>query len=133
MTPLRKRMIEDLRIRNYSSNTIDVYVRSVAQFATFHRQSPDRLGPEDVRTYQVHMLDRKTSWAVRIAHAVADVGARLATDLPGSALVGRVSHPLDDSSQFPIVIASFLSKGPALLGRTRPRHLTLFGRATPLA
>jgi len=57
---------------------------------------------------------------LRFAHAVTVTGARLATDLPDSALVGRVSHPLDDSSKFPKVIASFLSIGPASLGRTRP-------------
>jgi site-specific recombinase XerD len=57
-------MIDDLRIRNYSSGTIDVYVRAVTRFAVFHQRSPEQLGPEDVRTYQVHLLDRKTSWAV---------------------------------------------------------------------
>jgi site-specific recombinase XerD len=57
-------MIEDLRIRNYSQNTVDAYVRVVARFAAFHRRSPDQLGAEDVRTYQVHMLEHKTSWSV---------------------------------------------------------------------
>jgi hypothetical protein len=42
-----------------------------------------------------HMLAR-----LRINAAVTDDAARLATDLPGSALVGRVSHPLDDFSEF---------------------------------
>ena len=39
MTPLRQRMIEDLRIRNYAPGTIEVYVRLVARFAAFHRRS----------------------------------------------------------------------------------------------
>ena len=64
MTPLRQRMIEDLRIRNYAPGTIEVYVRLVARFAAFHRRSPDRLGPEDVRTYQLHLLERGTSWSI---------------------------------------------------------------------
>lgn len=64
MTPLRKRMTEDLRIRNYSPRTIDTYIRTVGQFAMHCGRSPDKLGPEDVRTYQVHMLDNKTSWSV---------------------------------------------------------------------
>jgi site-specific recombinase XerD len=62
MTPLRKRMIEDLRIRNYSPGTVEVYVRLVARFAAFHARSPERLGPEEVRAYQVHMLERGVSW-----------------------------------------------------------------------
>jgi integrase/recombinase XerD len=64
MSPLRQRMIEDLRIRNYAPGTIEVYVRLVARFAAFHRRSPDRLGPEDVRTYQLHLLERGTSWSI---------------------------------------------------------------------
>lgn len=64
MTPLRKRMVEDMRIRNYSPGTIEVYVRVVARFAAFHGCSPEQLGAEDVRTYQVHMLEHKTSWSV---------------------------------------------------------------------
>ena len=62
MTPLRRRMIEDLRIRNRSPRTIEAYVRAVVRFAVFHRRSPDQLGPEDVRTYQVHLIEQKTSW-----------------------------------------------------------------------
>jgi site-specific recombinase XerD len=64
MTPLRKRMIDDLRIRNRSPGTIKAYVRAVARFAAYHRRSPEQLGPEDVRAYQVHLLERKTSWPV---------------------------------------------------------------------
>ena len=64
MTPLRKRMIDDMRIRNYSPGTIKVYVRLVARFATFHTRSPEDLGPEEIRTYQVHLLDQETSWTI---------------------------------------------------------------------
>jgi integrase/recombinase XerD len=64
MTPLRQRMIEDLRIRNYSPHTVDIYVRLVARFAKHFGRSPDRLGPEQVRDYQVHLLALKTSWTL---------------------------------------------------------------------
>jgi len=64
MTPLRKRMIEDLRIRNRSPRTIDTYVRLVARFAKHHGRSPDKLGPEEIRAYQVHLLAQKTSWSL---------------------------------------------------------------------
>ena len=58
MTELRTRMIDDLRIRNYSPNTIDVYVRQVAFFSRHFGVSPDRLGPEHVRVYLLHLVNK---------------------------------------------------------------------------
>ena len=47
---------------------------------------------------------------LRIARAVVAAGARLTTDLPGSALVGTVSHRLDDDSEFQgSIVSPFLS------------------------
>jgi integrase/recombinase XerD len=63
-TPLRQRMIDDLRIRNCSPRTIEAYISHVARFAKFHKRSPEMLGAEDVRTYQKHLLDRDVSWSL---------------------------------------------------------------------
>jgi Phage integrase, N-terminal SAM-like domain len=59
MTELRRRMLEELRLRNYSPNTIEVYLRCVANFAHHFRVSPDRLGPEHIREYQLFLVERK--------------------------------------------------------------------------
>ncbi|NGX38250.1 MAG: Tyrosine recombinase XerD [Chlamydiae bacterium] len=65
MTKLRRRMIEDLRIRNYAAKTIDAYIRCTAQFAKHFDISPDRLGIEHVREYQVFLVEtKKASWAI---------------------------------------------------------------------
>jgi integrase/recombinase XerD len=65
MTELRRRMIEELRLRNYSPNTITIYIRCVAQFAQHFRLSPDRLGPEHIRQYQLFLVQGKeVSWAL---------------------------------------------------------------------
>lgn len=56
MTPLRRRMLEDMQIRNLSPHTIDGYTRYVAQFAKHFKTSPDQLGPEHVRTYLLHLI-----------------------------------------------------------------------------
>ena len=61
LTPLRRRMLEDMQIRNYSPHTIDGYLRSVAQFAKHFHTSPDRLGAEDIRTYQLFLLQQQVS------------------------------------------------------------------------
>lgn len=59
VTPLRRRMIEDLEIRNRTPNTIRSYVTAVAQFAQHFRQSPEKLGLEEIREYQVHLVRDK--------------------------------------------------------------------------
>lgn len=72
MTILRRRMIDDLRIRNYAPGTIEIYVRCVAQFAQHWGQSPDRLGPEQIRQYLVFLVRRrKVSWSVFKLHLCA--------------------------------------------------------------
>ena len=64
MTSLRKRMLDDMRIRNFSPHTIDGYIRYVAQFAKHFGKSPDRLGIEHVRQFQLFLLEKKkVSWS----------------------------------------------------------------------
>jgi len=63
MTPLRQRFLDDLRLRNYSPRTLEAYVLRVAQFAQHFRRSPDQLGMEDVRAYQLHLLEQQASWS----------------------------------------------------------------------
>jgi len=65
MTPLRQRMHDDLQLRNYSPQTIECYLRCVAQFAQYFRTSPERLGPEQVRQYQLYLVQEKhVSWSL---------------------------------------------------------------------
>ena len=63
MTPLRQRFIDDMRLRNYSPATIEAYVDGVARFARHFGRSPDQLGPEEVRAYQLEMLEQQFSWS----------------------------------------------------------------------
>lgn len=59
MTSLRKRMLEDLQIRNYAPTTVAAYIRSVAEFAKHFGKSPELLGPEQIREYQLHLIKEK--------------------------------------------------------------------------
>ena len=62
MSPLRQRMIEDMTIRNMSPATQRDYVYAVGKFSRYFGRSPDRLEHEDVRTYQVHLVEQGISW-----------------------------------------------------------------------
>ena len=64
MTPLRQRMLEDMQVRNLAPKTQRTYVDRVAQFARHFGRSPDQLGPEDIRAYQVALVERRVSWSV---------------------------------------------------------------------
>ena len=62
LSPLRRRMIEDMTVRNLSPATQQSYVNAVARFSQFFGRSPDRLDLEDVRAFQVHEVARGLSW-----------------------------------------------------------------------
>ena len=59
MTALRQRMLEDLRIRNYAPTTVECYIRSVAEFARHFNKPPDQLGPEEIRSWQLFLLNER--------------------------------------------------------------------------
>lgn len=64
MTPLRQRMLDDLRVRNYAAKTQTTYIQRVAHFAAYFKRSPEQLGTEEIRTYLVHLADTKrVSWS----------------------------------------------------------------------
>jgi site-specific recombinase XerD len=61
ISPLRQRMIDDMRMRKLSDKTQSHYLRAVRQFAAFLGRSPDTASVEDLRRYQLHLVDHGTS------------------------------------------------------------------------
>ena len=59
MTVLRQRLVEDLRLRNRSPRTVEIYVAQVAAFARYFRRSPEELGAEQVREYLLYLLQER--------------------------------------------------------------------------
>ena len=59
MTKLRQRMIEDMEIRNLSPNTQLSYLQQVSGFAKYCHRSPEEVGPEEIRAYQVHLTTER--------------------------------------------------------------------------
>src|SRR5277367_1196676 len=82
MTALRRRMIDDMTVRNLSPATQQSYVYAVAKFSRFFACSPDRLGIEEVRTYQLRaqwLADRQSELLpVPYFHVVFTVPAPIA-------------------------------------------------------
>ena len=106
INPLRRRMIEDMTIRDLAPATQRFYVHAVAKFSQHFKQSPDRLGIEDVRAFQVHLASNGISWAVlnqivcalRFFYGVtlgqSEVPERVHPPLPAAQLARRLSpHP----------------------------------------
>ena len=67
MTLLRQRMLEDMSIRNFAENTCRSYLQQVSAYAKYFHRSPESLGPEDVRTYQVYLTKILAPSSVGIA------------------------------------------------------------------
>lgn len=63
MTPLRQRFIDDLRLRNYAPRTIEAYVAGVLRLARFLGRAPDQATGEDLRAFQLALVDRGCSWS----------------------------------------------------------------------
>jgi integrase/recombinase XerD len=61
ISPLRQRMLEDMRLRKLAPQTQASYVRSVRRLAAYLRRAPDTATVEDLRNFQLHLVDRGTS------------------------------------------------------------------------
>ena len=59
MTPLRRRMTEDMQVRNFSPHTQNSYVQQVSLFARHFSKSPEIMGREEIRSYQVYLTNEK--------------------------------------------------------------------------
>ena len=59
VSPLRQRMIDDMTVRNFAPNTMLCYLKQVSYFAQYFGKSPDRLGPEQIRSYQIYLAKER--------------------------------------------------------------------------
>ncbi len=63
-TPLTRRMADDMKLRNLSQSTIDAYTYHVGRFAEFLGTPVEVATPEDVRSFQLHLIEvRKVGWS----------------------------------------------------------------------
>jgi site-specific recombinase XerD len=59
ITPLRQRMIDDMRIRNRADNTQSAYLQQVIAYAEYFHRSPEELGLEAIRAYQLYLTQTR--------------------------------------------------------------------------
>lgn len=72
MTHIRKLMLEELQRRNYSQTTVTSYINIVAAFAKYFQRPPDQLGPDEIRQYQLYLLNERKQGARTVgAHTAA--------------------------------------------------------------
>src|SRR6266542_2482942 len=71
MTALRQRMLDDMQVRNFSPHTQSTYVLQVALFARHFPESPEGLGPEEIRAYQIYLTNERKLAISSILLAVA--------------------------------------------------------------
>ena len=71
MTSLRQRMTEDMQVRNLSPRTQATYILQVSLFARHFHRSPEALGPEQIRAYQVFLVNQKKLAPNSVCLAVA--------------------------------------------------------------
>ena len=71
MPSLRQRMLEDMQVRRLSPFTQRTYVETVARFARYFDRSPERLGPEHIRAYQVYLATERGLAASSLIVAVS--------------------------------------------------------------
>jgi site-specific recombinase XerD len=121
MSPLRRRMIEDMTIRNLSPATQRSYVHAVAKFSRFFGHSPDRLGLEDVRAFQVHLVAGGMSWPA-LNQTVCALRFFYGVTLGKAALPERIAYAREPR-KLPVVLSAdevvrFLEAVPGLKSRT---------------
>ena len=104
VSPLRQRMIEDMTVRNFAPNTQESYLRQVSLFARHFGKSPDQLGPEEIRTYQIYLAEeRKVSVGTRIV-AVSALRFFYAVSLQRDWTVQLIPTPKKDH-RLPVILS----------------------------
>jgi site-specific recombinase XerD len=64
LSPIAQRMAEDMRVRNLAQRTIDSYTYHVERFSKHFGKPLDQLGPEEIRQFQLHLIEvKKSSWS----------------------------------------------------------------------
>jgi integrase/recombinase XerD len=104
MTPLRQRMIQDLRLRNLAPNTQKAYVRAVAKMAQHFRRSPELLSTEEVRSYLVYLVEEKHAGTDQYVQVLCALRFLFNVTLGRKEVLEGIPHPRT-AKKLPLVLA----------------------------
>ena len=103
VTQLRKQMLEELQRRNYSQTTVNSYLRIVEAFAKHFGRSPDQLGPDEIRRYQVYLLKERKLGVRTVGHCTAALRFFFCKTLKRAYPIEEVPYP-KASRRLPIIL-----------------------------
>ncbi len=103
VTPLRQRMLDDMRMRKLSPKTQSHYLRSVKRFTGFLGRSPDTASAEDLRRYQLHLVDHGIS-PVSLNAAITGLKFFFETTLDHAELMAK-TQPVHVPHKLPVVLS----------------------------
>ena len=103
VSPLRQRMIEDMRLRKLNGKTQIAYIRAVRRLAGFLRRSPDTATGEDLRRFQLHMVDQGTS-SMTINATISGLRFFFEITLERGELMAMMS-PVREPRKLPVVLS----------------------------
>jgi len=103
VSPLRQRMIEDMRLRKLNGKTQIAYVRAVRRLAGFLRRSPDTATGEDLRRFQLHMVDQGIS-SMTINATISGLRFFFEITLERGELMAMMS-PVREPRKLPVVLS----------------------------
>lgn len=104
MTHLKKMMLEELQRRNYSQNTTRSYLQIVRDFARHFKRPPDQLGPDEIRQYQVHLIQERKMGVRTVGHCTAALRFFFVKTLKRHYPVEEVPYP-KQPRRLPIVLS----------------------------
>jgi len=121
ISPLRRRMIEDMTVRNLSPATQQSYLNAVSKFSRYFGRSPDRLGLEDVHAFQLHLVATGISWPA-LNQIVCALRFFYGVTLGQDTVPERITYARQPS-KLPVVLSAdevvrFLEAIPSLKSRT---------------
>lgn len=103
LSPLRQRMLDDMRMRRFGEKTQLDYVRAVRHFSKYLGRSPDTASVEDLRNYQLHLVDHGVSPA-SLNSAISGLKFFFGVTLDRVELMGKM-QPVHLPRRLPVILS----------------------------